>query len=77
MRRERRIEGRRIRRRRRIAARLDDTARRVDLYLMPWQRDVAVAWIDGDRSMRNSSRGRRFGWSALSRVVDAEEVVAS
>lgn len=68
MRRERRIEGRRIRRRRRIAARLDETARRMGLYLLPWQRDVAVAWIDGERPA--VVRARRAGWSTLARVVE-------
>lgn len=39
------------------------------LQLLPWQRDIAVAVLDGDRFY--VSRGRRGGWSTLDQVARA------
>lgn len=65
--RDRRIAGRRIRRRRRIAARIDALTAADGFYLLSWQREALVSWIDGDRPVYPT--GRRAGRSTLLDVV--------
>jgi len=48
---------------------LDAVALAGGLQLLPWQRDIAVAVLDGDRFY--VSRGRRGGWSTLDQVARA------
>lgn len=59
MNRERRIAGRRIRRRRRIVARLDATISALDVKITPWQRVMLLAALDGEQP--HLMRGRRYG----------------
>lgn len=68
MNRERRIAGRRIRRRRRIGVRLDRMAERMGLDLIPWQRDLAIAALDG--ATLTLVGGRKSGITTTRRAVD-------
>lgn len=65
--RERRLAGRRVRRRRRIAARLDAFAEAAGVPLLPWQREWAVSILDGDMVVLVG--GRRGGRAVTLRTV--------
>lgn len=65
---ERRRAGRRIRRDCRIAARFDAMCARLDIQPMPWQRDLALAALRGEK-LETVQRGRRQGWSTVQRLI--------
>ena len=71
MNRERRLRGRAVRKRRRIAARLDLIAARFGVSLIPWQREVAVSILCGNPTY--VSRGRAAGWRTTQRVAQEFE----
>lgn len=65
--RARRIEGRRIRRRRRIGARVDAIAADIGVTLMPWQREATIRLMDGETAYIVG--GRQAGRSATRAVL--------